>query len=162
MTFRSRRRPCSSPVLLPGETGEFDAGGELRFVVSCSHRIVAYARRAPVALALTEGLALSAHHERVPSGRDQIVALTYDLVILVAVIAENFLGELAHVTGDRELAELHVAAHFLDRRLGMKSAAVVFGVRRHHRRPEPPVDIGELLSRALLMLQAIVRPRNRD
>ena len=44
----------------------------------------------------------------------------------------------------------------------MKSAAVIFCVRRHHRRPETLVDIGKLLPRALFMLQAIVRPCDRD
>ncbi len=111
---------------------------------------------------MAESLALSAHHECVPGGRDQIVALTYDFVIFVAVIAENFLSEIAHVTGDRELAELHVAAHFLDRGLGMKSAAVVLSVCCHHRRAQALVDIGKLLSRTLLMLQAVVRPGDRN
>src|SRR5258708_27701894 len=100
--------PMGQALLLwlsPGENVEVGAGCELRFVVSCSHGIVAYARRAPVALALAESLALSAHHERVSRGRDQVVALTDDFVIFVAVIAENFLGEIAQVAGDREFAE---------------------------------------------------------
>src|ERR1700730_10516766 len=78
------------------------------------------------------------------------------------MVAENFLSELAHVAGYRELAELHVAAHFLDRGLSVKAAAVVLGVRGQHGCPEALVDCGEPLPRALLMLQPVMGPGDRD
>src|ERR1035437_5482469 len=56
--------------LLPCKNVELDARGELRFVVSSRHRIVAYTGRPAIALTLTEALPLSAHHESVPSGGD--------------------------------------------------------------------------------------------
>src|SRR6202048_3498523 len=149
--------------LCAGEYVEVGAGGDLLWCCdSTNHGILARARGASVTFALTAGLALSPHHERIPSGGNQIVAQTYNLVIFVAMVAENFLGELAHVAGYRELAELHVAAHFLDRGLSVKTAAVVLGVRGQHGCPEALVDFGELLPRALLMLQPVMGPCDRD
>src|SRR5262245_32864951 len=68
---------------------------------------------APIGLARIKLLAVAPHHEGVAHRADQVVAQRHDLVVLIAVIVEQFLRELGHVARDGEGAALHVAANFL-------------------------------------------------
>ena len=74
---------------------------------------------------------------------NQVVAQLHDLVILVTMVAQNFLGQLAHMARDAEPSILHEPAHLLDCGFdGVAVAAVVHRVLAQHRSPDPTINLG--------------------
>jgi len=110
---------------------------------------------AAVALAGVEHLAMAA--QGVARGAYQVVAQPDNFVILVAVIAQNLLGELAHVAGDHKRLTLRVAAHLFDRRLDVVAAAFVFRVLAEHRCTATAVNVGERNAAAFFMSVSVMR-----
>ena len=99
------------------------------------------------------------HHDRVARRRNQVVTLLHDEAVLTTVVAELFHPlVIATATKDLEASRLHSLQHFNDASLDAIATSIVRGGLAEHLQAVRLVLSGQLSSRALVVLQAVVGP----